>query len=157
MTGDLFSACTSGAQLAGLVRLEALYTHGGIWVDSDVEPLRPMDSLLDLRGFAAYEDRRVVPDAIFGCEPRHPAWAEMIYLAREAVRRKRGAWESGPGVTTKVLPGRFDVLLLPPGSLYPYSYNSPELADNDHAAEQPWAFTVHRWHFSWNPKAKATG
>ena len=29
--------CMTGAQLAGLVRLEVLWNHGGIYIDSDVE------------------------------------------------------------------------------------------------------------------------
>jgi hypothetical protein len=36
MTGDLFKRCQNGAQKAGLIRLEAVYTHGGVYVDSDV-------------------------------------------------------------------------------------------------------------------------
>jgi hypothetical protein len=153
MVGDLLDSCTSGAQRGGLIRLEALYRWGGVYVDSDCKPgVRTFDSLLDLRGFAAWEDVKVIPDAVLGCEPRHPAWAEMIHLAREAVRRKRGAWESGPGVTTKVLPGRDDVLLLPPGSFFAVNYHEPREAFASYEPE-PWTHAVHQYHFSWDPKA----
>jgi hypothetical protein len=156
MMGDLFGACENGAQLAGLIRLEALWTHGGIYVDSDVRPLQPIpDALLEVPAWAAWEDIRVVPDAVLGSMPRHPAFAEMLKLAREAVRRKRGAWESGPGVTTAVLPGRSDVLLLPPGSWYAVNYHVKEqLADYE---PEPWAWGLHMWHFSWNPKKATVG
>jgi hypothetical protein len=38
-TGDLWEQCQSGAQKAGLIRLEALWRWGGVYVDSDVEPI----------------------------------------------------------------------------------------------------------------------
>lgn len=151
-TGDLWDLCHSGAQRAGLIRLEALYRWGGVYVDSDVEPFRPLDSLLGLPAFAAWEDRKVVPDAVLGSEPGHPAFALMLEQARAAITAGALAWDSGPGVTTSVLPGRADVLLLPPGSFYPYHYTRKDLADVDHATEQPWAFGAHHWHHSWAGK-----
>jgi hypothetical protein len=150
VTGDLWPRCHSGAQRAGLIRLEALWTHGGIYLDSDVELYRRLDPLLGLQGFAAWEDRRVAPDAVLGARPGHPAVAAMLEHARHAITAGAGAWESGPGASTKILPGRTDWLLLPPGSFYPYHYKHKERDRHiDHAAEQPWAFGAHHWHHSW--------
>jgi hypothetical protein len=74
----------------------------------------------------------------------------MLEMARASILRGEGAWLSGPGVTTAALPGRGDVLLLPPGSFYPYHYSEKEARrGEDHASEQPWAFGAHHWHHSW--------
>lgn len=157
LTSPHWGRCISGAQLAGLVRLELLLTRGGVWLDSDVELYRPLDPLLHCWAFAGYEDRNVVPDAVLGAEPGHPAIEACLKLAvarlnssREDWQTGRGAWATGPGVTTTVLPGRDDVLLLPPGSFYPLHYT------NKHGAcwvtvreNNPWAFGAHRWHASW--------
>lgn len=149
-TGDLWDKCGSGAQKAGLIRLEALWRWGGIYIDSDVELYRSLEPLLGVQAFAGWEDRRVVPDAVLGSRPGHPAFAVMLAKAREALEQSAGAWVSGPGVTTEVLPGRDDVLLLPPGSFYPYHYTMKEQQrDDDHKTEQPWAFGAHHWHHSW--------
>lgn len=149
-TGDLWTRCTSGAQRAGLIRLEALWRWGGVYLDSDVEPYRNLEPLLALEGFAAWEDRKVAPDAVLAARPQHPAVAIMLERARAEVVAGRGAWASGPGVTTSVLPGRPDWLLLPPGSFYPYHYTDKATKrDEDHAAAQPWAFAAHHWHHSW--------
>jgi len=148
LTSPHWKRCTSGAQLAGLIRLEALYNHGGVWLDSDVELWRPLDSLLPLHGVAAWEDRNVVPDAVMGFEPEHPVLAGMI---AEALRMLgHGAWESGPGVSTRNLVGRDDVLLLPPGSFYPVHWQDKTPHDAEVLrAEQPWAFGWHHYAASW--------
>jgi hypothetical protein len=153
LTGDLFDKCGSGAQKAGLIRLEALYTHGGVYVDSDVEPVRPLDPLLELRAFAGWEDENVVPDAILGCEPEHPAFKVMLTKARAAIEAGADPWTSGPGVTTSTLPRRNDVLLLPPGSFYPVHYREKTRLGTRN--DLPWVFAEHKWHHSWDPKKQA--
>lgn len=43
------------------VRLFALYTEGGIYMDTDVEVLKPFDDLLSLSGFTGYEGSKYLP------------------------------------------------------------------------------------------------
>lgn len=43
------------------VRLYALYTEGGIYMDTDVEVLKPYDDLLSLPGFTGYEGSKYLP------------------------------------------------------------------------------------------------
>ena len=157
LTSPLWERCTSGAQLAGLVRLEALARHGGIYLDSDVEPYRPLTPLLGLQAFAGWEDHEVVPDAVLGATAGHPAILACLDLAVERLcgdssdwRTGPGAWGTGPGVTTTILPGRDDVLLLPPGSFYPAHYSRKDRVDWANVRRtNPWAFGAHRWHASW--------
>lgn len=150
LTGHLWGSCDSGAQKAGLIRLEALIRWGGVYVDSDCEPYRSLEPLLGNHAFAGWEDERVVPDAVIGAEPDHPALRLALSLAIE--RLPQGAWESGAGVTTAIFPGRDDVLLLPPGAFYPYHYKEKHRRREDHMAKQPWAFMAHHWAGSWLPK-----
>lgn len=158
LTAPHWARCTSGAQMAGLIRLEDIVQHGGIYIDSDVELYRSLDVLLSLRGFAAWEDPEVVPDAVLGCEPGHQGFAVCLSLAIARLhsaspdwRTGAGAWSTGPGVTTTVLPGRTDVLLFPPGAFYPYHYTEKDRRGEDHSA-QPWTFAAHHWHGSWLPQ-----
>lgn len=157
-----WDTCTSGAQRAGLIRLEAMIAHGGIYLDSDAELVRDPSSLLQLKGFGGYEDRNVVPDCIFGFEPRHPA---VPLLLEDAVAHlSEGAWESGPGAFTRNLPGRSDVLLFPPATLMPYHYNrrdkaryGPGTPQGRHNFRQlvessPWTIAAHHWQGSWLAK-----
>lgn len=149
-TGDLWPRCHSGAQKAGLIRLEALYRWGGIYLDSDVELFRSLEPLLGVDAFAGFEDPKVIPDAVLGARPGHPAFAVMLEKARESILAGGLSWASGPGVTNTVLRDRPDVLLLPPGSFYPYHYSrKDEDRDLDHRALSPWAFGAHHWRHSW--------
>ena len=43
------------------VRLYALYTEGGIYMDTDVEALKSYDDLLELKGFTGYEGSKYLP------------------------------------------------------------------------------------------------
>lgn len=151
LTSGAWGKCQNGAQKAGLIRLEALVRDGGVYVDSDVRPLRSLEPLLGLEGFAAWEDETTVPDAVLGCVRGHPAFAQALDLAMASVLRGEDAWLSGPGVVTRVLPGRADVLLLPPGAFYPHHYLAKgEAGKND----GPWVFGEHMWHHSWGTPAQ---
>jgi len=157
ITAPFWGSCTSGAQMAGLIRLEALHKHGGLYLDGDAELLRDPAPLLMTHGFAGWEDRNVIPDAILGFQAGHPVLPVMI--AEAIAMLSEGAWQSGPGVTTRNLQGRDDVLLLPPGSLFPYHYSIKRQYRADTADgrarvaqiphEQPWAYAVHHWRHSW--------
>jgi hypothetical protein len=152
VTSPHWPRVANGAQLADLVRLEALWRWGGVYVDQDVEPFRSFDPLLPLEAFAAWEDDKVVPNAIMGARPEHPAILACLEAALKVYRR--GTWDAGPGVTTKLLPGRSDVLLLPPGSLYDVHYRDPDRDAKMLAPAPPWSFARHHYWGSWLPEER---
>lgn len=127
--------------------MEALYSTGGIYVDSDVRPVRPFDCLTGLKAFAGWEDNICVPDAVIGAEPYHPAIEEALAAACEKIEQGYGAWDSGPGVTTSIFPNRDDLLVLPPGAFYPHHYLEQRMAGKRNSS--PWVFCEHMWRGSW--------
>lgn len=54
-------SCKKYAFVTDYVRLYALYTEGGIYMDTDVEVLKPYDDLLLLPGFTGYEGSKFMP------------------------------------------------------------------------------------------------
>lgn len=151
LTSPYWSRCLAGAQLADLVRLEALLYWGGVYVDWDVQPIRSFEPLMHLPAFAAWEDERVIPNAVLGAYPNHPAIALCLRLA--IARMGQGVWAAGPGVTTEVFSARDrDVLVLPPEAFYPVHYNDPA-RDRKMAAfslkQHPWTFALHWYYGSW--------
>lgn len=53
--------CQKYAFVTDYVRLFALYTEGGIYMDTDVEVLKSYDDLLFLTGFTGYEGSKYLP------------------------------------------------------------------------------------------------
>lgn len=163
LTSPHWKRCRNGAQLAGLIRLEALLDGGGIYLDSDMQIFKPLDPLLGAGCFAGYETPDIVPDFVIGAEAGHPAIAEALALALARIQGRsgepvswmtdRGAWSTGPGVTSTVFRRRADVLLLSPDAFAGVFYD-PRDTLNERlatyaASPPPWAFGVHRWAWSW--------
>lgn len=148
LTGYLFDDCTSGAQLAGLVRLEAVLHLGGVYIDSDVEPLRAIDDLLMHPCFIGTEDGTHLTDAIFGAERGHTGIAQCVERVRQT-GMSGGAQETGPLNTTRVLTGRDDVTVLARRMFYPYSYTERVRRAENFRLSSPESYCVHHWHASW--------
>lgn len=60
---------------ADYIRLYALYNYGGIYMDMDVEVLKPFDDMLDREYMLAYEDKNRIEAGIMGSEPK-AGWLE---------------------------------------------------------------------------------
>lgn len=150
LTAPHWGKVSAGAQLADLVRLEALLRWGGVYVDQDMQPFRALDPLLSAEVFAAWEDERCIPNAVLGARPDHPLIREA--LTRAIAAMPRGVWEAGPGVITKLLQGRPEVLLLPPESFYAVHYRDPERDAKMRAPARPWEFARHHYWGSWLPE-----
>lgn len=71
---------------ADIVRVEMVYALGGVYMDMDMECLRPLDDLLyGLTAFASMRNKLVIENAGFGALQEHPWLQEMI----EEFRRRR--------------------------------------------------------------------
>lgn len=59
------------------LRKDVIYEYGGIYLDTDVEMIRPLDDLLYQNGFCGFEGNRVNFGLGFGAAPRLPIMREM--------------------------------------------------------------------------------
>ena len=151
ITSPFWDDCETGAQLADLIRAEDLLHRGGWYIDSDVQMLKPLDSLCGLNGVAGYEDHLFIPNAVLGFTPGHPALQKVVKLAVE--RRFQGTWKAGVAVTTEVFKSAENMTLLPPGSFYPVHWKKAHRGFVNWAEEaqkNPWAFCLHKYAASWH-------
>lgn len=148
ISSAVWPLCTSGAQKAGLIRLELVLTYGGVYIDSDVEVYRSFEPLRRCELFAAWEDEAVIPDAVFGAEAANPVVADMLQIAITLVELGQNAWASGPGVFTDVLQTCNRAVIFPPAAFYPYHYGRKHERHLDHA-KSPWTWCAHHWAGSW--------
>lgn len=134
------------AERADLVRYEILRRHGGVYVDTDVECLRPIDGLLDgVGGFAAYEVPGRLCNAVLGAVPGHRAFERAVELAALTVGRGTYPQATATEFLTYVLEAHTDVTLFGPERFYPVLWD--DRVNPAPAGDPPYA--IHHWAMSW--------
>ena len=162
----LFDGASTYAQKSDIARYEILYEHGGIYVDTDVECLKPFDPLLrdGVTCFCANEARLglAVSNAILGAVPRHPFLEEVIQeipSATAALPDGGPSWQTGPEMFSRVLlerkkRGTDDVVVFPGRLFYPHHWNplvGPNRRQRPTNTNGPFpdAYAVHHWAADW--------
>ena len=56
------------AFVSDYARLKALVENGGVYMDTDVEVIRPIDEFLRHEAFSGFETDRMIPTGIMACE-----------------------------------------------------------------------------------------
>ena len=67
------------AFVSDYARLKIIYDNGGIYLDTDVELIKPIDDLLDKKGFMGFEDKGIVATGLgFGAEKGNAVVGELL-------------------------------------------------------------------------------
>jgi inositol phosphorylceramide mannosyltransferase catalytic subunit len=135
------------SELSNLMRYEILRRYGGIYVDTDVECLRPLEPLLrGVNAFAALETEGRVGNAILGAVPGHRAFERAAQLARRTLGTGAHSVDAnGPYLLSLILEQEPSVTIFAARLFYPYRWDEPE---RRHEAF-PDAYMVHHWAKSW--------
>ena len=137
----------TGQFRADIARLELLYMFGGVYLDCDMEPRKPLDPLLESVGlFAAWETDDVwINNAIMGAPPADPFIGALILGLGSSVRKHQGARPnvmSGPQYLTRMYRNFKPKMTLFPSKLfYPYGFSELDREGEDF----PDAYLVHKW------------
>lgn len=59
-------------------RLWVLVNEGGIYMDTDVEVLKPLDSFLDLESFSGFQTEDTIPTGIMASSCHHPFFEKLL-------------------------------------------------------------------------------
>lgn len=139
--------CRNASERSNLIRFALLEQVGGVYVDTDVECLRPIDELIDrAQAFAGFEAPHRLGTAIIGSVPGHPALAAAAAISRVTAGESINSVEAtGPGLFTLIAADRRDLTRFEPEILYPYSWNEPERRQGRFGE----AYAVHHWDLSW--------
>lgn len=140
-----------------VARYEILLSQGGVYLDCDIEPRKPLDTILatEVPSFAAWETPgRWVSNAVIGAEAGSPLLAALvselpinvcdkIAEGQAQGRRYRANILSGPQFLTAIYLRRPDWLtVLPKAWFHPYLFS-----ELDRGRESfPSAYGVHHWH-----------
>lgn len=72
------------AFVSDVARLYALYTEGGIYMDTDVEVIKPLDSLLGYKAVSGFESPTRIPTGLMASEKSIPVIGELLDEYRDA-------------------------------------------------------------------------
>lgn len=134
------------------VRLFAMYTQGGIYMDTDVEVVRNLDEFLTHKAFSGFESERHIPTGIMASEKGFPLFAQL--LSNYENRSFLGA-DGQPDLTTNVITitgmlrqrgfvpnGEYQVVegfaLYPQDVFCPYDNNTGVLQKTENTAAIHW-------------------
>lgn len=147
------------AFVTDVVRLYALYHYGGIYMDTDVEVIKPLDRFLTHSAFSGFEDPANIPTGIMAAEKGHPLFKKLV----EHYDTRPFLVNGEPDLTTNVT--TITNLLLPEGfipnnsyqevaglSLYPYDYFCPRDIHTMKLVVTENSYTIHHFAGSWLPK-----
>ncbi len=146
------------AFVSDVARMYALYNEGGIYMDTDVEVVRSLDSLLDNPAFLGFEGTKWIATSILGTEPNNPVIRSFMdsYNSRSFVRED-GSLDQTTNVEewTKLLVDKFGLQLngkkqcaagfniFPADYFTPYDYLTGRLHRTDNT------YTIHWFGQSW--------
>jgi hypothetical protein len=87
------------AFVSDYVRLYALYNYGGIYLDTDMEILKPIDHFLQHRAFSGFESKDYIPTGIMGAEKAHPWIKDLLqYYENKSFIKSDGSFDLTPNV-----------------------------------------------------------
>jgi mannosyltransferase OCH1-like enzyme len=147
--------------LSNYIRLYALYTEGGIYLDTDVETLKSFTPLLDDHCFLGFQQETEGHDwvntAVLAAEKGHPFLKTCMDQLTDAFERQ-GRFHRSPTLTTAVLcdwglkqygfQRIRDVTIYPVQYFYPFSWLEKQSARR--YGEE--TYCVHHWAASWKSR-----
>ena len=152
---SLFDRAETYAQKADIARYEVVHRFGGVYLDTDMECLRPLDTLLDgCEFFAGRQHDGIVAIAIFGAAPSHPILRQIIERLPASCffhRTSRVSDQTGSHLLDRIIEGRCvgRVGKASASSLPSTSTRTGLWSLGARRQDSPRAFAVHHWDYSW--------
>ena len=143
--------------VSDVARLMIVWTHGGVYLDTDVELLHPLDSLLAYKAYFGMEGVAINTGVGFGAERGNPLVGAMLRAYQDApflkadgqydtepcpVKNTRAARDFGY-VENGSLQEIQGMLFLPPEYLCPLDYRTMN------AGVTPNTISIHHYSMSW--------
>lgn len=135
-----------------VLRYELVAKFGGVYVDTDVEPLKNWDPLLEFdKPFIGWESEDRLCPTVIGGPPGHPALIDLVNELPSWVEQhadeKDPVIQTGPIFITKAWSKREDVIRLPLGYFYPIGPTERRLIG--HTEYPAFSYSVHHWAKGW--------
>lgn len=146
------------AFVSDYVRMYALYEHGGIYFDTDVEVLKNLDCFLQDNAFIGFENKTMIGTGIIGAEKKSPLFKMMLdYYASHNFIDNNGNMDTTTNVQiiTKALTELGFVphnseQVLPGIHIYERDIFCPKKMDDGSFSVTERSVTIHKFAGSWS-------
>jgi mannosyltransferase OCH1-like enzyme len=154
------------AFVSDVARLYIVAEHGGIYLDTDVELIKPLDSLLKYNGFMGFEEKQYVALGLgFGAIKGNPLVCELAESYRSlSFIREDGSYNLKPipHYTTEIMEkhglqtnGKFQMIdgvaVFPKEYFCPFDYNTGKMNIT------PNTYSIHWYDASWYDESSQYG
>lgn len=150
------------AFVSDVARLYALVNHGGIYMDTDVEVVRPFNDLLGHTAFIGFEGSRWIGTNLIGTEPQNPLLVEFLkdYDQRTFIKadgsldQTTNVEEITHRLVAKGLVLNGETQQVDGFTVYPTDYFSPYDYINGKLRATQHTYSIHWFSQSWIPRSK---
>jgi hypothetical protein len=154
------------AFVSDVARLWAIYTYGGIYMDTDVQVYKSFDPFLHEEAFSGYEDAayQFVATAVMGGQKQQKLIGKMLdyYSKVRHFVQEDGSFDITPNpqtithelVNAGFVRGRGDKQTVAGFTIYPKTYFCPLNWNNDETDFSEHTVAAHLFNGSWLPKAE---
>jgi hypothetical protein len=105
-----------------ILRLELMARVGGVYLDTDIKPVRPLDACCPpgVYAWVACEQGDIISNAAMGFAPNHPAaWRAVNAIEDSFFERRAVGDQAGPGFIARMMLDHDDVVCWPPACFHP--------------------------------------
>jgi len=152
------------AFVSDYVRLYVLVKYGGVYMDTDVEVMKPINEFLQLKAFSGFQGAESIPTGIMACEKGHELFKEFLNeynnihfilkdneydLTTNVARITNTCKKYGLVVNNKHQ-------TIKDFTLFPFDYFCPQRSDNSFKGRiiTKNTYTIHHFEGSWLPYHK---
>lgn len=150
---DLAYRARKFAFVADYMRMKALFDHGGLYFDTDVEVIRPFDELLGEELFIGYQAPGSIAVGVIGAVKGHPFLRQVLDRLDDEARRGTPSYQPAPELVTAMAKanGLARMTILPEEYFYPYNpYSSVVLRRKPLQANMSErTLAIHHWEGAW--------
>jgi mannosyltransferase OCH1-like enzyme len=159
--GDAKEASLIQVTQADIAAYEILWNHGGLYVNCDMRPVKPLpDDLTDRDLTLAYEiDGSLISNAFMASSPQHPLMNRIIEELPNSVRTcTLGVdYVTGPRFLTRMTQAHQpDAFILPARACNPWLPTSPQVVHPDTICVHEWGHATNDEHL-WPNQGRQSG
>ncbi|MCI2255192.1 glycosyl transferase [Domibacillus sp. PGB-M46] len=153
------------AFVSDYVRLHALYHHGGIYMDTDVEVIKNLDAFLNQEAFSGFESNNYISAGILGSIRNHP-WIKrlLFYYENVSFEREDGSLDTTTNTMTitAITNSEYGLKFGNYKQILNIEGNKVNIYPSDYFCAKDWktkilnvtenTYTIHHFAGSWLPK-----